>query len=157
MCIWQNLFIASSVGSELKSPIRENDHTLMNMNQSLYWYVLNISWSSFYGDYSYKLLAIFCFLRFYSIKKYSLSCSIHQEFINLKRISSLKYRIYLLLCYSCQVCMVLSKISCTIECLKMKNRALFRKSFVSRLYLKPFHWETQTFFQNHNFTQVFKS
>ena len=57
-------------------------------------------------------------------KKYSLPWSIHEEFINLDGIFSLKY---LPLCYSCHACMVLSKFSCKIEWLGMKNRVLFQK------------------------------
>ena len=34
-------------------------HTLMNVSQSLYWYILDIPWNWFYGDYSYRLLATF--------------------------------------------------------------------------------------------------
>ena len=54
--------------------------------------------------------------------------------------------LYLLLSYFCQVCMVLSKTSCKIERLGMKNRVLLRKSLVTQLYFEPFQWEVQTCF-----------
>ena len=54
--------------------------------------------------------------------------------------------LYLILSYFCQVCMVLSKMSCKIERLGMKNRVLSRKSLVNQLYLQPFQWEVQTLF-----------
>ena len=44
-----------------------------------------------------QIISHFCFLRLSSTKKYYLSWSIHDEFINLEGISSLSHRIYLLL------------------------------------------------------------
>ena len=57
-----------------------------------------------------------------------------------------RIELYLFLCYSCQTCIGLSKISCTIERLGMKNRVLFLKSSVNQLYFEPFQRQVQTCF-----------
>ena len=86
MYIWQKLYVASSEDSELKSANRRK-LPYFDECESLSWYILNIPWSWFYMGYSYKLSVIFWLLKFNSTKNYSLSWSVHEEFINLKGMS----------------------------------------------------------------------
>ena len=143
--IWQKVLIALS--SELKSPNRRTlSHTLMNVNQCLYWYILNIPWSLFYGDYSYKLFAIFVSWDLIRLKRILYHGQYMKKLLISKGYLPWRIELYLLLCYSCQACMVLSKISCKIARLGMKNRVLFLKSSVNQLHLEPFQRQVQTCF-----------